>query len=73
VSKNDVKVGLVEVKASSPLGGLKGTLNLVQFSSDFYTQGCELVVMGPGAGVDVTANGVVSDIAELVASSRSFI
>ncbi|KAH9245007.1 hypothetical protein BASA81_017561 [Batrachochytrium salamandrivorans] len=66
VTTSGVKVGLVEVDQSSPLGGLKGTLNLVQFTSEFYSPGKDLVVLGPGAGVDVTASGVVSDIAELV-------
>lgn len=66
VTTSGVKVGLVEVDQTSPLGGLKGTLNLVQFTTDFYSPGKDLVVLGPGAGVDVTASGVVSDIAELV-------
>lgn len=66
VTPNGVTVGLVEVDQTSPLGGLKGTLNLVQFTTDFYSPGKDLVVLGPGAGVDVTASGVVSDVAELL-------
>jgi len=62
------RVGLVEVDQSSPLGGLKGTLNLVSFTTKFYTEGRNLVVSGPGAGIDVTASGVVADAYELMHS-----
>jgi homoserine dehydrogenase len=60
------RVGLVEVDKSSPLGGLKGTLNLVSFTTKFYTEGRNLVVSGPGAGIDVTASGVAADAYELM-------
>ena len=60
------RVGVVEVDQSSPLGGLKGTLNLVSFTTKFYTEGRNLVVSGPGAGIDVTASGVVADAYELM-------
>jgi len=67
VSKSGkAKVGLVEVDQSSPLGGLKGTLNLVSFTTKFYTEGRNLVVSGPGAGVDVTASAVVADAYEIM-------
>jgi homoserine dehydrogenase len=60
------RVGLVEVDQNAPLGGLKGTLNLVSFTTKFYTEGRNLVVSGPGAGIDVTASGVAADVYELM-------
>lgn len=62
-----VKVGVVEAKrGESALASLRGTLNLVSFQSKFYPKGRETVVTGPGAGVDVTASGVLGDVAELL-------
>ena len=67
VSKDGkARVGLVEVDKGTPLGGLKGTLNLVSFTTKFYTEGRNLVVSGPGAGIDVTASAVVADAYELI-------
>lgn len=60
------KVGIVEVEKTAPLGGLKGTLNLVSFTTKFYPEGKNLVVIGPGAGIDVTASAVVADAFELM-------
>jgi homoserine dehydrogenase len=57
-------VGPTVVAADSPLGRLTGTDNLVEFHSRWYTPN-PLVIQGRGAGVDVTAAGVLSDIVEL--------
>ena len=65
-SSGKPRVGVVEVDQSSPLGGLKGTLNLVSFTTKFYTEGRNLVVSGPGAGIDVTASAVAADAYELM-------
>lgn len=66
---NKATVGVVEVDQTAPLGGLKGTLNLVSFTTKFYPDGSNLVVTGPGAGVEVTASGVVADAYELITKS----
>lgn len=58
------RVGPTLVSASSPLGRLSGTDNLVEFTSRWYTPN-PLVVQGRGAGTDATAAGVLSDIIEL--------
>jgi homoserine dehydrogenase len=58
------RVGPTLVSATSPLGRLSGTDNLVEFTSRWYTPN-PLVVQGRGAGVDATAAGVLSDIIEL--------
>ncbi len=57
-------VGPTVVAADSPLGRLTGTNNLVEFHSRWYSPN-PLVIQGRGAGVDVTAAGVLSDIVEL--------
>jgi homoserine dehydrogenase len=58
------RVGPTLVAAASPLGQLSGTDNLVEFTTRWYTPN-PLVVQGRGAGTDVTAAGVLSDIIEL--------
>lgn len=58
------RVGLVAVDAAGPLGRLGGTDNLVEFRTRWYDPN-PLVVQGRGAGVEVTASGVLSDMIEL--------
>jgi aspartokinase/homoserine dehydrogenase 1 len=61
-----VHAGLAAVPASTPLGALTGTRNLVAFTTRRY--GSEpLVISGPGAGAEVTAAGVLNDIYSLAA------
>ncbi len=57
-------VGPTLVAASSPLGRLTGTDNLIEFQTGWYSPN-PLVVQGRGAGVQATAAGVLSDILEL--------
>ncbi len=57
-------VGPTAVAKSSPLGQLSGTGNLVAFHTRWYDPN-PLVIQGAGAGVDVTAAGVLSDVVEL--------
>jgi aspartokinase/homoserine dehydrogenase 1 len=56
-----VKVGLAAVPASSPIGSLQGTRNLIAFTTRRYRDE-PLVIMGPGAGAEVTAAGILNDI-----------
>ena len=58
------RVGPTTVPATSPLGSLSGTDNLVEFTTTWYTPN-PLVIQGRGAGTEVTASGVLSDIVEL--------
>ncbi|GBG31086.1 Homoserine dehydrogenase [Hondaea fermentalgiana] len=55
-----INVGLVSVKPGAPLASLQGTDNLVSFESAFYNTS-PTVVRGPGAGLEVTAAGVLAD------------
>jgi aspartokinase/homoserine dehydrogenase 1 len=62
-----VHAGLAEVPASSPIGALSGTRNLIAFTSRRY-RAEPLVISGPGAGVEVTAAGILNDLQQLSAS-----
>jgi bifunctional aspartokinase / homoserine dehydrogenase 1 len=61
-----VSARLVEVPASSPIGTLEGTRNLVAFTTRRYRRE-PLVISGPGAGAEVTAAGILNDIYSLSA------
>jgi aspartokinase/homoserine dehydrogenase 1 len=64
VTRRAIRVGLTAVPASSALGGLRGTDNQVVFTSDRYAAN-PLVITGPGAGLEVTAAGVMNDVLKL--------
>ena len=53
-----------QVSASSPLGTLSGSDNLVEIYSQWYAA-TPLVLRGAGAGAGTTAAGVLSDMVEL--------
>ena len=64
VTAKSVRVGVIAVDASSPLGSLGGTDNLFSFTTMRYTTN-PLVITGPGAGAGVTAAGVFTDVLTL--------
>lgn len=61
VAEERVGVGLREVDLRSAVGQLQGPDNLVVFQTKRYNDRA-LRVSGPGAGVEVTAAGVLSDL-----------
>jgi homoserine dehydrogenase len=61
-----VSAALVAVPASSPVGALSGTRNLIAFTTPRYLTE-PLVISGPGAGPAVTAAGILNDIYSLPA------
>jgi aspartokinase/homoserine dehydrogenase 1 len=65
---SSVSAQLVEAPLSGPIGALKGTRNLISFTTRRYRDE-PLVITGPGAGVAVTAAGILNDIQHLAASS----
>ena len=69
VESGRITVGPAEVPSGSPLGMLKGTDNMIVFTSERYAAR-PLVVSGPGAGVDVTAMGVLGDILRIAGERR---
>ena len=64
VTSRRVRVGVVEVQTASSLGSLTGTDNQFAFTTSRYRTN-PLVITGPGAGVQVTAAGVVNDVLKL--------
>lgn len=64
VNESGVKVGLESLDFESPLAGGTGTSNVIQFKTENYTKP-PLIIQGPGAGPEVTAGGVLSEINEL--------
>ncbi len=67
VTPAGVTVGPRAVSRESALGRLHGTDNLVLFRSERYADR-PLVVVGPGAGVHVTAMGVLGDVLRIAAT-----
>ena len=63
-TRGGVKVGLVSAPVGSALASLDGTDNLFVFTTARY-RNRPLVVSGPGAGVEVTAAGVLGDVLRL--------
>ena len=59
-----IEVGVEEVKGDSPMGGLKGTDNLIQIYTKRYSTS-PLTIQGPGAGKEVTAAGLLGDIIDI--------
>lgn len=59
--RNSLRVGLQEVPRDSLLGGLRGLDNIVLLRTRRYAE-APLSVRGPGAGVEVTAAGVLGDM-----------
>lgn len=70
VRRDEIVVGPAEVDADSALGMLRGTDNMVVFRSERYDTR-PLVVSGPGAGIGVTAMGVLGDILRVAAERTS--
>jgi aspartokinase/homoserine dehydrogenase 1 len=57
--------GLKEFSTTHPFASTKGTDNIIAFTTGRYAA-TPLVIQGPGAGADVTAMGVFSDILKLL-------
>lgn len=65
-TRGGVRVGLASVPVGSALASLDGTDNLFVISTARYRDR-PLVISGPGAGVEVTAAGVLGDVLRLTA------
>lgn len=70
VRPGDTRVGLVAVPQATPLGRLRGTDNLISFRTARYAERTMLVA-GPGAGREVTAAAVFSDILQIATLAPS--
>jgi homoserine dehydrogenase len=69
VAPDEISVGMVEVPEKSSLGTLVGTDNFFAFHSNNYNSS-PLVISGPGAGIAVTAAGVISDLISLAVNQE---
>ena len=67
VTGDGVQVGLVAVDTSSSLATLTGTDNQFSITTKRYRDN-PIVITGPGAGVAVTAAGVLNDVLKLAGS-----
>ena len=63
-ANGNAAVGLESVDADHPFSNIALTDNIVQFETDRYSAN-PLVVQGPGAGPELTAGGVFSDLLRL--------
>ncbi len=63
VTAKKISVGLVKVKRGTPFASLEGTDNQIAFTTVRYRS--PLVITGAGAGLEVTAGGVLNDILDL--------
>jgi len=65
VASKQVKVGLEQFDASHPIAALKGSDNIISFYTERYGSN-PLIIQGAGAGGDVTAMGVTSDLIKVL-------
>ncbi|MBT3464861.1 hypothetical protein HOD20_09530 [archaeon] len=69
ISKEDIEVGIKAVDISSQIGALKGPDNICVIKSKRYSEN-PLVIQGPGAGLGVTADGILRNILELAGEQK---
>lgn len=65
VVKQKGEVKLRAYKKDHPFAQLSGSDNIIAFTTTRYKDKQPLIVRGPGAGAEVTAGGVFSDILRL--------
>jgi len=64
VTAKKISVGLRKVPRGTPFASLEGTDNQIAFTTTRYRS--PLVITGAGAGLEVTAGGVLNDLLDLV-------
>jgi aspartokinase/homoserine dehydrogenase 1 len=69
IEGGSVKVEMLELGESHPFFALKGSENCIILTTRFYQQ-YPMVIKGPGAGVDVTAAGLLADIIRIAEGIR---
>lgn len=65
VESKQVKVGLEKFDVSHPIAALKGSDNIISFYTQRYGDN-PLIIQGAGAGGEVTAMGVTSDLLKVL-------
>jgi aspartokinase/homoserine dehydrogenase 1 len=69
IEEGATRVELVDVTDSNPFFALKGSENYIILTTNYYQQ-YPMVIKGPGAGVDVTAAGLLADIVRIAEEVR---
>lgn len=69
IEAGSAKVELLETGETHPFWDLKGTENCIILTTNYYQQ-YPMVIKGPGAGVDVTAAGLLADIVRIAEGIR---
>jgi len=69
IENGRLRVGVQAVGPESPFYNLQGTDNLIAYTTAYYCR-TPLVVRGPGAGPQVTAAGIVSDLRRALEQMR---
>jgi len=69
IENGRLRVGVQAVGPESPFYNLQGTDNLIAYKTAYYCR-TPLVVRGPGAGPQVTAAGIVSDLRRALEQMR---
>lgn len=65
VASKQVRVGLEQFDRSHPIAALKGSDNIISFYTERYGSN-PLIIQGAGAGGEVTAMGVTSDLIKVL-------
>ena len=65
LERGRARAGIKAFPRDHPIAATKGSDNIIAFTTKRYAR-TPLVVQGPGAGADVTAMGVFSDILKLL-------
>jgi aspartokinase/homoserine dehydrogenase 1 len=69
IENGSAKVELAGVGESNPFFTLKGSENCIILTTKYYQQS-PMIIRGPGAGVDVTAAGMLADIVRIAEDVR---
>jgi len=72
VSEKECTVKIEKIPASSALYSVKDGENAISFYSQYYNP-IPMVLRGYGAGADVTAAGIFSDVMKILPSKSSFV
>jgi aspartokinase/homoserine dehydrogenase 1 len=65
MNEGSITIGVRSVPKNSPLGNLRGTDNQISIYSDYYNHS-PIIIQGPGAGKEVTAQALLNDIRHIM-------
>lgn len=65
MESGDLSASVISVPLSHPFAGVHGNNNMVCIYTTHYPHPSPLIIQGPGAGADVTAQGVLGDVIDI--------